>query len=64
VEVDAVLLSRQWELICVRLSELKAEPLQTHPADLTVMTRHDDLFDEIVHFVPKVTLGQCSSHSL
>ncbi len=64
MEVDTVFLSRQWELICVRLSELKAEPLQTHPADLTVMTRHDDLFDEIVHLVPIVTLGQCSSHSL
>jgi hypothetical protein len=56
VEVDTVLLSWQWELICVRLSELKAEPLQTHPADLTVMTRHDNLFDEIVHHVPVVTL--------
>ncbi len=64
VEVDTVLLSRQWKLICVRLSELKAKPLQTHPADLTVMTRHDNLFDEIVHLVPIVTLGQCSSHSL
>ncbi len=64
VEVDTVLLSRQRELICVRLSELEAEPLQTHPADLTVMTRHDDPFNEIVHAVPIVTLGQCSSHSL
>jgi hypothetical protein len=64
VEVDTLLLSRQRELICVRLGELKAEPLQTHPADLTVMTRHDNLFDEIVHLVPIVTLGQCSSQSL
>jgi hypothetical protein len=31
---------------------------------LTVMTRHDDLFDEIVHLVSIVTLGQCASHSL
>jgi hypothetical protein len=64
VEIDTVLLSWQWELFCVRLSELKAEPLQTHPADLTVMTRHDNLFDEIVHLVPIVTLDQCSSRSL
>ena len=64
VEVDTVLLSWQRKLICIRLSELEAEPLQTHPADLTVMTRHDNLFDEIVHLVPIVTFGQCSSHSL
>jgi hypothetical protein len=64
VEVDTVSLSWQRKLICVRLSELEAEPLQTHPADLTVMTRHDDPFDEIVHLVPVVTLGQRSSHSL
>jgi hypothetical protein len=63
VEVDTVLLSWQRKLICVGLGELKAEPLQTHPADLTVMTRHNDLFDEIAHLVPIVTLGQCSSHS-
>ncbi len=64
VEVDTVFLSWQRKLICLRLSELKAEPLQTHPADLSVMTRHDDLFDEIVHLVPIVALGQCASHSL
>jgi hypothetical protein len=64
VEVDTILLSRQWKLICVRPGELKAEPLQTHPADLTIVTRHDNLFDEIVHLVPIVTLGQCSSHPL
>jgi hypothetical protein len=52
VEVDTRFLSRQWELVCVRLSELEAEHLQTHPADLTVVTRHDNLFDEIVHLVP------------
>jgi hypothetical protein len=38
VEVDTIFLSRQWELVCVRLGELKAEPLKTHPADLTVVT--------------------------
>ena len=27
------------------------------------MTRHDDPFDEIVHLVPVVALGQRSSHS-
>ncbi len=64
VEVDTVLLSRQWELICVCLSELKAEPLQTHPADLTVMKRHDNLFDEIVHLVPIVTLGSSCANEI
>jgi hypothetical protein len=64
VEVDTVSLSWQRKLICVRLSELEAEPLQTHLADLTVMTRHDDPFNEVVHLVPVVALAQCSSHSL
>ncbi len=36
VEVDTIFLSWQWELVCVRLSELEAEPLLTHyPAALT-----------------------------
>jgi hypothetical protein len=30
VEVDTILLSRQWELVCVRLGELEAEPLCKH----------------------------------
>ena len=40
-----------------------AESLQPHPADLTVVTRHDDPFDKIVHLVPVVALGQCTSNS-
>ena len=50
-------------MVCIRLGELKAKPLQPHPADLTVMTRHDDPFDKIVHLVPVVALGQCTSNS-
>jgi hypothetical protein len=64
VEVDTIPLSRQWELIYVRLGELEAEPLQTHPADMTVVTRHDNFFDEIVHLVPIMALGQRSSYPL
>jgi hypothetical protein len=37
MEVDTVYLSWQLELVCVRLSELEDEPLQTYPADLTVV---------------------------
>ncbi len=48
-------------MVCIRLSELKAKPLQPHPANLTVMTRSDDPFDEVVHLVPVIALGQCSS---
>ena len=48
-------------MVCIRLSELKAKPLQPHPADLTVMTRSDDPLDEVVHLVPVVSLGQCTS---
>ncbi len=62
VEVYTIFLSRQWELVCVRLGELEAEPLQTHPADLTVLTRHDNLFDEIVHLVPIKALDQRHYH--
>ncbi len=61
MEVDTILLSRQRELICIRFGELKAKPLQSHPADLTVMTRHDDPLDEVVHFVPVIALGQRAS---
>jgi hypothetical protein len=64
VEADAIFLSWPWELVRVRLSELEAEPLQTHPADFKVVTRHDDLFDEIVLLVPIVTLGQRARHPL
>ncbi len=66
VEADTIFLSRQWELVCVRLGEFEAaEPLQTHPADLTVVTRHDNLFDEIVHLiVPIIALSQRSSYPL
>ncbi len=35
-------------MVCIHLGELEAEPLHR----LTVMTRHDDPFDEIVRFVP------------
>ncbi len=59
-EVDSIFLSRQWELVCVRLGELEAEP----PADLTIVTRHENLFDEIVHLVPVVALGRCLSYPL
>ncbi len=62
VEVDTVSLSRQRELVFISLSELKAKPLQTHPADLTVMTRRDDPLNEVVHLVPVISLGQCMSN--
>ncbi len=45
------------------VSANEAESLQPHPADLTVVTRHDDPFDRIVHLVPVVALGQCPSNS-
>jgi hypothetical protein len=63
MEVNAVFLSGQRELVCIGLSEFEAESLQPHPADLTVMTRHEDPFDEIVHLVPVVALGQRTSNS-
>ncbi len=63
MEVNTVSLSWQRELICNGLSEFEAESLQPHPADLTVVTRHDDPFDEIVHLVPVVALGQRTSNS-
>ena len=63
MEVDTILLSRQRELVCIRFSELKAKPLQSHPADLTVMTRHNDPLNEVVHFVPIIALGQRASNS-
>ncbi len=63
MEVNTVSLSRQRELICIGLSKFEAESLQPHPADLTVVTRHDDPFDEIVHLVPVVALGQRASNS-
>jgi hypothetical protein len=63
MEINAVPLSRQWELVRIGLSEFEAESLQPHPADLTVVTRHDDPFDKIVHLVPVVALGQCPSNS-
>jgi hypothetical protein len=63
MEVNAVLLSRQRELVCIGLSEFEAESLQPHPADLTVVTRHDAPFNKIVHLVPVVALGQCTSNS-
>jgi hypothetical protein len=63
MEVNTVLLPRQWELVCIHLSEFEAEPLQAHPTDLTVVTRRDDPFDKIVHLVPVVALGQCASNS-
>ena len=50
------------KLVCIRLSELKAKPLQPHPADLAVVTRHDPL-DEVVHLVPIIALGERSSQS-
>ncbi len=58
-----VFLPRQWELVCICLSEFKVEPLQPHPTDLTVVTRHDDPFDKIVHLMPVVALGQSASNS-
>jgi hypothetical protein len=61
MEVDAVFLSRQRKLVRIRFSEFKAKPLQSHPADLTVMTRHDDPLDEVVHLVPVIALSQRSS---
>jgi hypothetical protein len=63
MEVDAVFLPRQWELVCIRLSEFEAKPLQPHPTDLTIVTRHDDPFDKIVHLVPVVALSQRASNS-
>ncbi len=63
MEVDAVFLPRQRELVCIRLSELEAEPMQPHPTDLTVVTLHADPWDKIVHFLPIVALGQCASNS-
>ncbi len=49
-------------MICIRLSEFKAKPLQTYPADLTVVTRRNDPLDEVVHLVPVIALGQRSSN--
>jgi hypothetical protein len=63
MEVDTIFLSGQWELVCIRLGEFKAKPLQPHPADLAVVTRHDDPLDEVVHLVPIIALGERSSHS-
>ncbi len=63
MEFNAVFLPRQWELACIRLSEFEAESLQPHPTDLTVVTRHDDPFDKIVHLLPVIALGQCASNS-
>ncbi len=50
-------------MVCIRLSEFEAEPLQPHPTDLTIVTRHDDPFYKVVHLVPVVALGQCASNS-
>jgi hypothetical protein len=58
VEVDTIFLSRQRKLICISFGEFKAKPLQSHSADLTVMTRHDDPLDEVVRLVPVIALGQ------
>ncbi len=63
MEVDTIFLSEQWELVCIRLGEFKAKPLQPHPADLAVVTRHDDPLDEVVHLVPIIALGERSRHS-
>ncbi len=62
MEVDTIFLSGQWELVCIRLGEFKAKPLQSHPADLAVMTRHDDPLDEVVHLVSIIALGERSSY--
>ena len=62
MEVDTIFLSGQWELVCIRLGEFKAKPLQPHPADLAVVTRHDDPLDEVVHLVPIIALGERSSY--
>ncbi len=63
-EVDTISLSGQWELVCIRLGEFKAEPLQPHPANLAVVTRHrhDDPLDEVVHLVPIVAFSERSSY--
>ncbi len=63
MEVDTISLSGQWELVCIRLGEFKAEPLQPHPAYLAIVRRHDDPLDEVVHLVPIIALGERSSHS-
>jgi hypothetical protein len=57
MEVDTISLSGQRKLICIGFSEFKAKPLQSHSADLTIMTRHDDPLDEVVHLVPVIALG-------
>ncbi len=62
MKVDTIFLSGQWELVCIHLGEFKAKPLQPHPADLAVMTQHDDPLDEIVHLVPIIALGERSSY--
>lgn len=60
MEVDAISLPWQRKLVCIRLSEFKAEPLQPHSADLAIMTRRDDPLNEVVHLVPVIALGQRS----
>jgi hypothetical protein len=63
MEIDTILLPWSWELICIHSGELEAEPLQTYPTDLAVVTRHDDdPFDKMVHLVPIIALGQRSSY--
>ncbi len=61
MEVDTIFLSGQRELVCIRLGEFKAKPLQPHPADLVVVTRHDSPLDEVVHLVAIIALGERSS---
>ena len=62
MEVDTISLSRQRKLIRICFSKFKAKPLQSHSANLTVVTRHDDPLDEVVHLVPVIALGQRSSN--